>query len=145
MIVPWEEAVEHCRTLSQEQQSFGSEMMSLLAERWRMKTLAALAEKREPMRFSRLMEKIADVSQKSLTKTVRDLERDGFVTRVVFPEVPPRVEYTVTPLGVSLLEELYPLWLWTVNNMETFKRSRWEYDQRRSKRSSGNNGNHSRT
>src|ERR1700743_2989722 len=97
------------------------------------------------MRFARLMEKIADVSQKSLTKTVRDLERDGFVTRAVFPEVPPRDENTATPLRGSLLEWLYALGLWTVNNMETSKRSRWEYDQRRSKRSSGNNGNHSGT
>lgn len=61
-----------------------------------------------PLRFSRLMEHVKGVSQKSLTKTLRQLERDGLVTRKMFAEVPPRVEYAMTALGVEMLKHVEP-------------------------------------
>ena len=64
------------------------------------------------MRFSRIMDQVEGISQKSLTKTLRGLERDGLITREVFAEVPPRVEYTITALGSEMLDNVAPLWLW---------------------------------
>jgi len=67
------------------------------------------------------------ISQKSLTKTLRQLERGGLVTRVVFAEVPPRVEYRITKLGEELLAQLHPVWLWTVANVKRFEAARSKY------------------
>lgn len=75
-------------------------MVTRVAEKWTLRTLAVLAEADEPMRLSWVMEKVEDMSQKSLMKTLRQLERDGLVTREVFPELPPRVEYEATGLGL---------------------------------------------
>jgi DNA-binding HxlR family transcriptional regulator len=74
-----------------------------------------------------VMESIEGISQKSLTKTLRQLERGGLVTRVVFPEVPPRVEYRITKLGEDLLVQLHPVWLWTVANVKRFESARSKY------------------
>ena len=79
------------------------------------------------MRFSRVMEGVEGISQKSLTKTLRQLERGGLVTREVFPEVPPRVEYQITKLGEELLVKLHPVWLWTVANVKRFEAARSKY------------------
>ena len=83
--------------------------------------LAVIAEAGKPMRLSRVMEQVESVSQKSLTKTLRQLERDGLVTREVFAEVPPRVEYEATELRLEFLEQVHPLWLWAVRNLERFQ------------------------
>ena len=79
------------------------------------------------MRFSWVMESVEGISQKSLTKTLRQLERGGLVTRVVFPEVPPRVEYRITKLGEELLVQLHPVWLWTVANVKRFEAARSKF------------------
>jgi DNA-binding HxlR family transcriptional regulator len=76
------------------------------------------------MRFNELRHKIGDVSQRMLTVTLRNLENDGFVSRKVYAEVPPRVEYKLTDLGYSLLDQLYPIINWADNNGETIIRSR---------------------
>ena len=70
------------------------------------------------------MEQVEGVSQKSLTKTLRGLERDGLITREVFAEVPPRVEYTMTPLGSEMLENVAPLWLWVAKSVRRFQDAR---------------------
>jgi DNA-binding HxlR family transcriptional regulator len=72
------------------------------------------------------------VSQKSLTKTLRQLERDGLVTRAVFAEVPPRVEYEATELGLEMLEQVHPLWVWSVENLERFQAAQERFDGRQS-------------
>src|ERR1700761_9335170 len=87
------------------------EIFAQISERWRLRTMGVLAAAGGPLRFSRVMNRVGGVSQKSLTKTLRDLERDGLVTRAVFPEVPPRVEYTITTLGIAMLEQVHPLWM----------------------------------
>jgi len=89
-----------------------------------------LAEAERPMRFSRVMEKVEGISQKSLTKTLRQLERDGLVTRVVFAEVPPRVEYSITAIGMEMLAQVYPLWQWTANSVGRFQQARADYDRK---------------
>jgi DNA-binding HxlR family transcriptional regulator len=80
-------------------------------------TMAVLDEAGSPLRFSRVLEQVKGVSQKSLTKTLRLLEQDGLVERTIFAEVPPRVEYVLTDLGREILGEIYPLWYWTVTNI----------------------------
>jgi DNA-binding HxlR family transcriptional regulator len=76
------------------------------------------------MRFNGLSQAIGDISQKMLTVTLRNLEADGLVSRKAFAEIPPRVEYELTPLGESLVPLLKQLVTWADTNMGTIKRSR---------------------
>lgn len=62
-----------------------------------------------------------------LTQTLRHLERDGLVTRTLYPQVPPRVDYALTPLGGDLLMQLAPLWRWMAGNIEQFEAARETY------------------
>lgn len=128
--IDWRDANTACEALGPGVENLARDMVTRMAEKWTLWTLAVLAEAGEPMRFSRVMEKVEDVSQKSLTKTLRQLERDGFVTREVFPEVPPRVEYEATDLGLEMLEQVHPLWLWVVKNVERFQEAQAKFDQR---------------
>src|ERR1700744_2733881 len=131
MTIDWGLTNAACEKLDPEQDALAREVVTQLADKWTLWTLAVLAEAGAPMRFSRVMEKVEGVSQKSLTKTLRQMERDGLVTRVVFPEVPPRVEYTISPLGIAMLEQVHPLWMWTVQNLDKFEKARRQYDKRR--------------
>lgn len=128
--IDWTETNAACEALGPGGETLARDMVTRMAEKWTLWTLAVLAEAGGPMRFSRVMEKVEDVSQKSLTKTLRQLERDGLVTRAVFPEVPPRVEYEVTDLGLEMLEQVHPLWLWAVKNLERFQQAQAKFDQR---------------
>lgn len=131
MSIDWDYANAVCEALGPQRDSIAREVVTQMAEKWTLWTMAVLAEAAAPMRFSRVMEKVEGVSQKSLTKTLRQLERDGLVTRVVFPEVPPRVEYTISPLGLAMLEQVHPLWMWTVQNLDKFEKARRLYDKGR--------------
>ncbi|MGH9371243.1 MAG: winged helix-turn-helix transcriptional regulator [Vicinamibacterales bacterium] len=92
-------------------QALVHEMLERVAEKWTLLVIDAL-DSRQALRFSRLRERLGGVSQKMLTKTLRQLERDGLVVRRVYAEVPPRVDYRLTPLGVSLGESVCGLWTW---------------------------------
>jgi DNA-binding HxlR family transcriptional regulator len=81
-----------------------------------------------PKRFSELQRIITGISQKVLTQTLRSLERDGLLTRTVYPEVPPRVEYALTPLGVTLIEPLAALRVWAEGHIEAVTVAQTEYD-----------------
>ena len=83
-----------------------------------------------PRRFNELQRIITGISQKMLTQTLRSLERDGLVTRTVYPEVPPRVEYALTPLGTTLIEPLAALRNWAESHIETVLAAQAEYDQK---------------
>jgi DNA-binding HxlR family transcriptional regulator len=128
--IDWAEANAACEALGPGAETLARDMVTRMAEKWTLWTLAVLAEAGRPMRFSRVMEKVEDVSQKSLTKTLRQLERDGLATRVVFPEVPPRVEYEATALGLEMLEQVHPLWLWAVKNLDRFQAAQAKFDRR---------------
>ena len=65
-----------------------------------------------------------------MTKVLRQLERDGMVTRVVFAEVPPRVEYAITELALEMLELVHPLWRWAAANVAKFQAAQTAYDMR---------------
>ena len=132
MAIDWEEANTACEHLSPNQDDLVRTIVTQVAEKWTLWTMAVLAAAGKPLRFSRVMEQVEGVSQKSLTKTLRQLERDGLVTRAVFPEVPPRVEYEITGLGVALLEQVHPVWLWAVENLPAFEEARRRYESRKS-------------
>jgi DNA-binding HxlR family transcriptional regulator len=125
--IDWDAADAICDRLSAEQDVLVREIVTQISEKWTLWTMSVLARAEGPMRFSRVMESVEGISQKSLTKTLRQLERGGLVTRVVFPEVPPRVEYDITKLGKELLVQLHPVWLWTVANVKRFEAARSKF------------------
>lgn len=105
------------------------EMLGRVADKWTLLVIEALVSGGE-MRFSRVREEVGQVSQKMLTKTLRQLERDGLVTRRVHAVVPPRVDYKLTPLGESLGESVCGIWLWVEAHVEEVERSRRAYEKR---------------
>jgi DNA-binding HxlR family transcriptional regulator len=126
----WERIKKFCATLTDDEDALTREMVSCISDKWSLWTMSVIAEHRRPMRFSRIMENIEGISQKSLTKTLRGLERDGLITRKVFAEVPPRVEYATTPLGAEMLDNVAPLWLWVAKSVRRFQRARAAFDGR---------------
>ncbi len=128
--IDWAEANAACEALTEGQDSLTREIVTRLAEKWTLWTMAELAEADAPMRFSRLMERVEGVSQKSLTKVLRQMERDGLVTRMVFAEVPPKVEYAITELALEMLELVHPLWRWAASNVIRFQTAHAEYDRK---------------
>ena len=90
-------------------------LLDRIGDRWTVLIVGALDD--GPYRFSQLAARVDGISQKMLAQTLRSLERDGFVTRTVYPEVPPRVEYELTALGRSLQQPLRALEDWAVENM----------------------------
>ncbi len=88
--------------------------LSLLADKWTMLIVVAL--KHAPMRNGELKRKLGDVSQKMLTQTLRELEANGIVQRTIYEVVPPHVEYSLTPLGMSLEEPIKAMAKWAEAN-----------------------------
>ncbi len=99
------------------------EIIERVADKWTMLALETLAEHGQ-LRFTRLGELIGGVSQKMLTKTLRQMEADGLVTRTVHPVVPPRVDYDLTPLGLSLGEAFCGVWQWAEQHRTSIQASR---------------------
>jgi DNA-binding HxlR family transcriptional regulator len=126
----WEHIKDFCETLTEAEDALTREMVSRISGKWSLWTMSVIAEHGQPMRFSRIMDQVEGISQKSLTKTLRGLERDGLVTREVFAEVPPRVEYTITALGAEMLDNVAPLWLWVAKSVERFQDCRTGFDHR---------------
>jgi DNA-binding HxlR family transcriptional regulator len=126
----WSAATELCDAQTEDEDALTREMITRLADKWSLWTMAVLAEAGAPLRFSRVMEKVEGISQKSLTKTLRALERDGLATRKIFAEVPPRVEYSITPLGIDMLEQVAPLWTSVAKSVSSFRTARARFDAR---------------
>lgn len=102
-------------------------LLDRIGDKWTVLIVGALTE--GPRRFSELRRTIDGVSQKMLTQTLRGLERDGLVTRTVYAEVPPRVEYQLTPAGRTLQEPLKALERWSIEHFGQVAAS-WEtYDE----------------
>jgi len=82
------------------------------------------------MRFTRLGELVGGISQKMLTQTLRQMERDGLVTRTVHPVVPPKVEYKLTELGMSLGAAFCGVWIWASEHLERVEKARQTFDRK---------------
>src|SRR4051794_21636700 len=103
-------------------------LLDRISDKWVSLLLNALAD--GPQRYSDLSRTIAGVSQKMLTQTLRTLERDGLVSRTVTPSVPVRVDYELTPLGVSLLPVMRAIKDWAEAHIEEVATARDAYDDR---------------
>ena len=97
---------EDCRAVS--------DILQRVGDKWTILVVGKLGD--GPLRFNELRSAVGGISQKMLTTTLRGLERDGFVTRTVFPTIPPRVDYELTELGFELLEPVHALGEWAREN-----------------------------
>jgi DNA-binding HxlR family transcriptional regulator len=102
------------------------QVINRIGDRWSLLVLYALEH--GTLRFQELRRAVDGVSQKMLTQTVRTLERDGLIRREVFPAVPPRVEYSLTPLGRSLSERIVAIRSWAYENIDDIEAARLAYD-----------------
>ena len=103
-------------------------LLDRIADKWTVLLLTTLAD--EPMRFNALKRRIEGVSQKMLSQTLRQLERDGLVSRTVEATVPVSVTYAVTPLGRTLIGALQPMIDWAETHMADVESAQAEHDQR---------------
>jgi DNA-binding HxlR family transcriptional regulator len=104
------------------------DVLNYIGDKWSMLIILELGA-HSPLRFGELKTAISGISQKMLTITLRQLEHDGFVERVYFMEVPPRVEYSITPLGESLMNALRNLVEWAKDNTEPILLARKKSEQ----------------
>ncbi|RKN37922.1 transcriptional regulator [Streptomyces hoynatensis] len=104
-------------------------VLELLASKWTMLVLVALGDGR-PMRFNELRRRLEGVTQKMLTQTLRALERDGLLTRTVYPTVPPRVEYRLTALGGGLGKLLTAVTDWSREHVAEMRAARAAFEER---------------
>jgi DNA-binding HxlR family transcriptional regulator len=111
------------------------EILSRIGEKWTTLIIGLLATSKS-RRFNELRRAIGGISQKMLTQTLRDLERDGLVKRTMYAEIPPRVEYALTPLGVTLCEPIAALHQWAQAHIEDVRAAQEAFDRRRSEAAS---------
>lgn len=104
-------------------------ILDRIADKWTTLIIGILAQS-EHRRFNELRRMIGGISQKMLTQTLRDLERDGLVKRTIYPEIPPRVEYELTALGRTLCAPLGSLTQWSHDHMDEVKRAQAAFDAR---------------
>ncbi|MCG9633284.1 helix-turn-helix domain-containing protein [Vibrio sp. Isolate30] len=97
-----------------------------IGDKWSLLILFALVDGED--RFNSLKSRIEGISQRMLTQTLRDLERDGYVNRTVYPEVPVKVEYCLTEMGREIVKPLYQLVSWAGDHQKSIEKARMEYD-----------------
>ncbi len=104
-----------------------NDVIGQVADKWTMLILEALADQGE-LRFTQVGRAVPGISQKMLTQTLRQMERDGLVTRTVHPVIPPRVDYRLTELGYSLGEAFCGVWTWAEENLARIEAARERFD-----------------
>jgi DNA-binding HxlR family transcriptional regulator len=119
-----------CNSLTDAQESVIREVLSRVTDKWSLWALSELATAESSLRFSQLMRQVEGVSQKSLTATLRSLERDGLVTRTVVAQVPIRVDYEATDIGCDLVRQVHPLWMWVAGHLTNVETARRRFDRR---------------
>jgi DNA-binding HxlR family transcriptional regulator len=110
-----------CRTIST--------LLSRIGDKWTVLVVQTLAD--GPRRFNELRREIPSVSQRMLTLTLRNLERDGLVSRTVTPTIPPRVDYELTELGQSLQKPICGLATWAMDHVESIHAAQARFDRER--------------
>lgn len=103
------------------------DVLSRLADKWALLVLGCL--EKEPQRFNSLRRHIRGITQKMLTQTLRKLERDGLISRKIFPTVPVTVEYSLSPLGKTLTHTMSFLTLWVEDNMDAMLAAQAAFDK----------------
>src|SRR5438477_2110925 len=125
------EVAEDCRAVS--------EVLARVGDKWTVLVVSVLGER--PKRFNELRRSLGSISQRMLTLTLRGLERDGLVTRTLFPTIPPRVDYALTELGCSLLTPVNALGAWARQNRQKIEQARAKFDAAGGRRGSGRDVN----
>jgi DNA-binding HxlR family transcriptional regulator len=110
-----------------------TDLVGRVADKWTMLILEVLIEQ-GTVRFNRLGKLVGGISQKMLTQTLRQMERDGLISRTVYPVVPPEVEYQLTELGSTLSEAFCGAWIWADQNLAKVEAARRAFDKRASER-----------
>ena len=111
------------------------EVLDRVGDKWSLLVIAMLEQRPTPRaRFSELKRSIPGISQRMLTATLRSLERDGLLTRHVYAEVPPRVEYALTPLGRQFMQPVHGLVTWLQTHWSTIRAAREKFDGQPSRR-----------
>lgn len=113
--------------ISREAEELVRDLLVRFGDKWSLRAMDELYE-RGALRFTRLRDQLPGISQKMLTQTLRQLERDGVVARRVYAEVPPRVDYELTPLGIELAEALCGVWEWAIRHEQRVAAARAAYD-----------------
>jgi DNA-binding HxlR family transcriptional regulator len=108
-----------CRTVT--------EILSRVGDKWSVQVVVQMGE--GPKRFNELRRSVTGISQRMLTLTLRGLERDGLVTRTIYPTIPPRVDYQLTGLGCSLLKTVRGLGEWAIQNRDEILAARRRFDE----------------
>lgn len=109
------------------------DIMAGYGDKWSMYTVLLLGQ-HQVLRFNELRLHITGISQRMLTVTLRSLEEDGIVLRTLYPEIPPRVEYSLTPLGESLLKQLLQLACWAEENANEVIKNRKKYEKKQAEK-----------
>jgi len=108
------------------------DILGHFGDKWSIFTILSLGQK-EKIRFNELKSMVSGISQRMLTVTLRSLEENGVVERTWYPEIPPRVEYQLTPLGQSLLHKMVELWEWASTHMNDIQQSRDRFARKNGK------------
>ncbi len=116
-----------CEALSDDDDGLKREVLTHAGNRWSLGIVHALGVE-GTLRHAELARRLKGVTQRMLTRSLRQLERDGLITRRDHGEVPPRVDYTLTQLGQGLLVGMMPLWTWIIDNATTFRFARERFD-----------------
>ncbi len=106
-----------------------TEVIGRIAGKWTMLILEVLADHGE-VRFTRIGKLVPGISQKMLTQTLRQMERDGLAVRTIHPVIPPRVDYRLIELGMSLGEAFCGVWQWAEHNLTRIEAARVQFDDR---------------
>lgn len=118
------------KTVDPKVEALVTDLIDAVADKWTLLILEVLGERGES-RFSRLGELVPGISQKMLTQTLRQMERNGLVQRTVHPVIPPRVEYKLTEIGMTLSAAFCGVWLWAEENLGAVEEARARYEARR--------------
>lgn len=121
------EACDSAETIDPRVGALVTELIGRVADKWTMLVLEVLIERGE-VRFTRLSEMVPGISYKMLTQTLRQMERQGLVARTVHPVVPPKVEYKLTQLGITLSAAFCSVWMWADENLEAVEAAKEEFD-----------------
>lgn len=113
---------EHCGALA-------DNLLTRIGDKWTVKIVIVLSQ--GPMRYNQIFKLVGGVSQRMLTLTLKNLERDGLVSRTVYPTNPPRVDYALTERGQTLIVPLNALWTWVMDNHAAIEEDRLAFDARR--------------
>jgi DNA-binding HxlR family transcriptional regulator len=118
-----------CNSLTDVQEAIVRDVISRATDKWSLWAMSELVTANRPLRFSQLLRQVEGVSQKSLTATLRHLERDGLVKRTVVVQVPIRVDYEATAMGHDFMHKFHPLWMWVAKHLPEVGKARRTFDR----------------